>query len=200
MAVHRGADGELWSGVYGFESWNFELVWGEKGLCYLGTPAGAWDMTRYLKRYWSEATLHRASTLPDPLARQLSEYFEGTRYHWDFPIAPRGTPFQMAVWEAVLKIPYGEVRTYAQIAQALGRERGFRAIGAAVGSNPISLLIPCHRVVATGGGLGGYGGGVDLKARLLALEAAHRPAPGSPSGTRPPWPGTRPGDSPLRWP
>ncbi|MCL6563736.1 MAG: methylated-DNA--[protein]-cysteine S-methyltransferase [Firmicutes bacterium] len=178
MTAHLGTPGELWTGLYRFESWEFELLWGEEGLCYLGTLAGTWEMTRYLQRYWPGAALRRASTLPDPLARQLSEYFAGTRYHWDFPILPRGTPFQKAVWEAVLKIPYGEVRTYAEIAHALGRERGFRAIGAAVGSNPISLLIPCHRVVASGGGLGGYGGGVDLKARLLAHEAAHRPAGG----------------------
>lgn len=179
MAVHPEVGPELWTGLYRFESWEFELVWGDQGLCYLGTLAGTGEMTRYLKRYWPGATLRRASALPEPLARQLTEYFDGTRYRWDFPIAPRGTAFQKAVWEALLKIPYGEVRTYAQIARALGRDRGFRAIGAAVGSNPISLLIPCHRVVATGGGLGGYGGGIDLKARLLAHEAAHRPALGT---------------------
>ena len=82
------------------------------------------------------------------------------------------------MWRALREIPYGETRTYAEIAAAVGRPAATRAVGAANGANPLSLVVPCHRVVASGGGLGGYGGGLDLKARLLAMERAHHPSQG----------------------
>lgn len=82
----------------------------------------------------------------------------------------RGTPFQVAVWKALLDIPYGETRTYAKIADAVGKPAAVRAVGSAIGRNPISVLVPCHRVVRTGGGLGGYGGGLWRKEYLLKLE------------------------------
>ena len=88
----------------------------------------------------------------------------------------RGSPFQRAVWDALQAIPWGEVRTYGEVAQLLGREGGARAVGSANGQNPIAILVPCHRVVAAGGRLGGYAGGLDVKRWLLAHEAAHAPA------------------------
>jgi methylated-DNA-[protein]-cysteine S-methyltransferase len=88
----------------------------------------------------------------------------------------RGTPFQLVVWEALQAIPWGEVRTYGEIARRVAREGGARAVGAANGQNPVAILVPCHRVVAAGGRLGGYTGGLDLKRWLLAHEAAHAPA------------------------
>jgi methylated-DNA-[protein]-cysteine S-methyltransferase len=88
----------------------------------------------------------------------------------------RGTPFQLAVWSALREIPWGEVRTYGEIAAALGRLGGARAVGAANGQNPVAILIPCHRVVQAGGRLGGFAAGLDVKRWLLAHEAAHAPA------------------------
>jgi O-6-methylguanine DNA methyltransferase len=87
------------------------------------------------------------------------------------PLDLGGTPFQRAVWSAARAIPFGETRTYAQVAAAVGRPGAARAVGQALGANPVPLLVPCHRVVATGGGLGGFTGGLEMKARLLALEA-----------------------------
>ncbi len=101
---------------------------------------------------------------------QIVEYLEGKRRRFELPLDLRGTPFQRAVWEQLLQIPFGETRTYAEIARAVGRPSAVRAVGAANGANPVALVVPCHRVVATGGKLGGFGGGLPLKKRLLALE------------------------------
>jgi methylated-DNA-[protein]-cysteine S-methyltransferase len=104
-------------------------------------------------------------------AAQLDEYFAGTRTSFDVPLAPDGTPFRRAVWAALVEIPYGETISYAELAREVGRPGAYRAVGQANGSNPIAIVVPCHRVVAAGGGLGGYGGGLDVKRALLDLEA-----------------------------
>lgn len=102
--------------------------------------------------------------------RQLEEYFEGTRREFDLPLAPRGTAFQMRVWNALREIPYGETTSYGVIAAGLGHPNGSRAVGAANGRNPISIIVPCHRVIGAGGSLVGYGGGLECKRTLLDLE------------------------------
>ncbi len=111
----------------------------------------------------------------DPVAgeafRQLEAYFEGSLRRFDLPLDAGGTEFQRRVWDALLEIPYGETRTYAQMAESIGSPKAIRAVGAANGANPIAIVIPCHRVIRTGGGLGGYGGGLDRKKLLLDLEA-----------------------------
>lgn len=102
--------------------------------------------------------------------RQLGQYFAGERRGFDLPLAPRGTAFQVKVWQALLTIPYGVTRTYRDIAELAGCPKGFRAVGMANHRNPISIIIPCHRVVGTGGSLTGYGGGLETKRFLLDLE------------------------------
>lgn len=104
--------------------------------------------------------------------QELWEYLAGERRDFDLPLHPRGTPFQRRVWQALGDIPYGQTRTYAQIARAVDSPRGFRAVGMANHRNPIPILIPCHRVVGSGGALTGYAGGLELKKALLALEGA----------------------------
>jgi O-6-methylguanine DNA methyltransferase len=104
--------------------------------------------------------------------RELEEYFAGTRRQFSFPLDLRGTAFQLECWHALLKIPYGETRTYADIARAVGRPQGFRAVGMANNRNPIAIVVPCHRVIASDGTLCGYGGGLDVKRKLLQLEGA----------------------------
>lgn len=104
--------------------------------------------------------------------QELLEYLAGERRDFDLPLHPRGTPFQRRVWQALGDIPYGQTRTYAQIAQVVDSPRGFRAVGMANHHNPIPILIPCHRVVGSGGTLTGYAGGLELKKALLALEGA----------------------------
>ncbi|MDR5894137.1 methylated-DNA--[protein]-cysteine S-methyltransferase [Halomonas mongoliensis] len=102
---------------------------------------------------------------------QLLAYLAGRRRSFSLPLAPRGSDFQREVWSALLRIPWGETRTYGELARRLGREGAARAIGTANGANPLPILIPCHRVVAAGG-LGGYSGGVERKRLLLALEGS----------------------------
>jgi methylated-DNA-[protein]-cysteine S-methyltransferase len=103
--------------------------------------------------------------------RQLAEYFAGVRTRFSIPTEFVGTPFQTAVWRALLTIPYGETRSYRQIAGQIGCPKASRAVGAANGRNPISIIVPCHRVVGGDGKLTGFVGGLEVKARLLELEA-----------------------------
>ena len=123
------------------------------------------------KYTWVESPEHAARYVSE-----LEEYFAGTRHAFDFPLDLRGTDFQLRCWNALLKIPYGETRSYADLARAVGCPRGFRAVGAANHDNPIAIVVPCHRVIGSDGGLGGYGGGLDAKRWLLELEHVHTPA------------------------
>ncbi len=104
---------------------------------------------------------------------QLGAYFAGQLRQFDLRLAPRGTPFQQRVWQALRGIPYGQTATYGQIAARLGKPGGARAVGGANGRNPLPIVVPCHRVVAAQGKLGGFTGGLDLKRGLLALEERH---------------------------
>ena len=106
--------------------------------------------------------------------RQLREYFEGERTSFSLALDFKGTEFQKRVWEALLTIPCGEKRSYGQIAEQVGNARALRAVGAAIGKNPISIIAPCHRVVGSTGKLTGFAGGLEVKERLLALESAGR--------------------------
>ncbi len=106
--------------------------------------------------------------------RQLSEYFSGKRLTFDVPLSPIGTPFQLLAWQALQTIPYGTTMTYGQQAAAIGKPAACRAIGLANGRNPISIIVPCHRVIGASGALTGYGGGLAAKRWLLDHEARHR--------------------------
>ncbi|WP_263731490.1 methylated-DNA--[protein]-cysteine S-methyltransferase [Cellulomonas sp. SG140] len=114
----------------------------------------------------------RAEAVLTETADQLEQYFAGTRRSLDVPRSPVGTAFQRQVWDALARIPYGETRTYAEVARELGRPTAVRAVGAAIGRNPLCVVVPCHRVVGTGGALTGYAGGLVRKQRLLDLENA----------------------------
>jgi methylated-DNA-[protein]-cysteine S-methyltransferase len=103
-------------------------------------------------------------------ARQLAEYFDGTRTKFEIPLAFGGTPFQEDVWRALGEIPYAETVTYGELAEIVGRPLACRAVGQANGANPLPIVLPCHRVLASGGRIGGYGGGLETKRRLLAHE------------------------------
>jgi methylated-DNA-[protein]-cysteine S-methyltransferase len=102
--------------------------------------------------------------------RQLAEYFSGERIQFDLPLQPDGSEFQKKVWQALREIPFGQTRSYLDLAKALGSSKAARAIGAANGKNPLSIIVPCHRVVGADGSLTGFAGGVETKAALLALE------------------------------
>jgi methylated-DNA-[protein]-cysteine S-methyltransferase len=111
-----------------------------------------------------------SDTVLDSARRQLDAYFSGRRTRFDLLLAPVGTPFQLAVWSALLEIPYGETRSYGQLAAALGKPAATRAVGAANGRNPIAIVVPCHRVIGANGSLTGFGGGLERKKFLLSLE------------------------------
>lgn len=113
----------------------------------------------------------------DAAAAQLAEYFAGTRTVFDIPLALNGTAFQREVWEALRTIPFGRTATYGGLARKIGRPSAVRAVGAANGANPVSIIVPCHRVIGADGSLTGYGGGMDRKRRLLEHERKFAPPP-----------------------
>jgi methylated-DNA-[protein]-cysteine S-methyltransferase len=119
-----------------------------------------------------------ASLKETPLLReaqsQLERYFSGTLCRFDLPLSPAGTPFQKACWQALQTIPYGETRSYSDIAAAVGNPKACRAVGMANNKNPISIIVPCHRVIGKSGSLVGYGGGLENKEKLLELEQKHK--------------------------
>jgi methylated-DNA-[protein]-cysteine S-methyltransferase len=108
-----------------------------------------------------------------PYLDQFDEYFAGQRREFSIPLDLRGTGFQLACWHALLEIPYGETRSYRDIAQAIGHPHAYRAVGMSNNRNPVAIVVPCHRVIASNGSLCGYGGGLDLKRKLLDLEQAN---------------------------
>ena len=120
----------------------------------------------------------RGDPVLEEARRQLAEWFAGERTTFDLPLRPAGTEFQRAVWRALAEIPFGETRTYGEIAARLGRPSASRAVGAANGRNPIGIVVPCHRVIGADGTLTGYAGGIERKRWLLAHERAVRPEPG----------------------
>lgn len=117
-----------------------------------------------------ESSVSELTPLLAETMRQLDEYFAGKRRDFDLPLAPKGTPFQQSVWAALLQIPYGTTASYGQIAAAVGNPKASRAVGMANNRNPISIIIPCHRVIGSDGSLVGYGGGLPIKKQLLELE------------------------------
>ena len=116
---------------------------------------------------WPETTLLAEAK------KQLEQYFSGTLRSFTLPLRPEGTPFQQKVWAALLQIPWGETRTYGQVAAMIGQPKACRAVGMANHRNPLSILVPCHRVVGADGSLTGYGGGLEAKQFLLELEKRH---------------------------
>jgi methylated-DNA-[protein]-cysteine S-methyltransferase len=150
----------------------------ERGLAYVRLPrAGGWGFAGWLRRFAPGAELRTGFAPNRAAVQQILEYLDGKRSAFELELDLRGTDFQRRVWEQLLAIPYGETRTYAELARTIGEPGAARAVGTANGANPCAIVVPCHRVVAAGGKLGGFGGGLPLKRRLLALEHA-RPAAG----------------------
>lgn len=122
----------------------------------------------WLQKAYPEAALHKAPCVET--RRMLEGYFAGESCRYPFPRSLRGTDFELSVWKEISKIPFGVTKTYGEIARILGRDNGSRAVGGATGRNPVSILIPCHRVVGSRGNLTGYGGGLENKIWLLRHE------------------------------
>lgn len=120
-----------------------------------------------------EADILQETELLEQAKQQLTEYFAGKRKAFALPYMVSGTPFQEKVWQALVQIPYGETRTYGQIAAVVGSPKGARAVGMACNRNPVMLVVPCHRVIGSTGKLVGFGGGLPMKERLLAVEGVY---------------------------
>jgi len=147
-----------------------------RGLAVVELPhASGRGLEGWLRRSLPGARCEEAFAPNRAAAVQIVEFLEGKRQGFELPLDPRGTAFQRAVWSELARIPYGETRSYADVARAIGRPLAVRAVGAANGANPLALVVPCHRVIAADGSLGGYGGGLELKARLLAMERSLSP-------------------------
>jgi methylated-DNA-[protein]-cysteine S-methyltransferase len=151
----------------------------QKSLLFIDTPAGRFGMVEEDEAitqvfFENEGVLLDArleeTKLLKKAGQQLQEYFAGRREIFDLPLAPKGTTFQLEVWRALQDIPYGETRSYKDIAAAVGNYKASRAVGMANHHNPIAIIIPCHRVIGSNGRLVGYGGGLDVKDYLLNLE------------------------------
>jgi methylated-DNA-[protein]-cysteine S-methyltransferase len=153
--------------------------------CRVDTPLGPMTLAATelgLAGAWFDNQAHHPGPIEAPVsprqrwllqaARELREFFAGERSAFDVPIDARGTPFQRSVWQALQRIPCGELHRYGELAAQLGRPAAARAVGAAVGRNPVSVIVPCHRVVGADGSLTGYAGGLPRKEALLALEGA----------------------------
>lgn len=149
----------------------------EKGVCWTGTPGTTADEgLGWVKRHMTvESVIEGEEVAPLQQAMdELRHYFAGEHLQFSCPLDLHGTPFQIAVWEELFRIPYGETRSYADIARAIGRPAAVRAVGAANGANPVAIIVPCHRVIGSNGSLTGYGGGLPTKEWLLALEKGNK--------------------------
>ena len=152
---------------------------------YLDTPVGRLLLAREerdlrlinfqrSRRPRPDPRWHESQGAFDDVVAQLTEYFAGQRRRFELPLAPEGTPFQQRVWRELQDIPYGVTISYGQLAARIGQPTASRAVGLANGSNPLAIVIPCHRVIGANGTLTGYGGGLPIKERLLALERGAR--------------------------
>ena len=151
-----------------------ELLIGSSGdrLCLLwfGTNEVGRAVEDMISRKLDAEFVERNDEVLEKTRKQVNEYFSGNRKEFDIPLLMIGTDFQRRVWKALIRIPYGATSTYGRIAEDIGIPTAARAVGGATGANPISIIIPCHRVIGSNGGLVGYGGGLPLKKWLLRLE------------------------------
>ena len=151
----------------------FQVASTDRGLAYVQLPhASGRGFSGWQHRHMSGVERREGFAPNRTAVKQILEYLDGKRTEFDLELDLRGTPFQLDVWRALCDVPCGEIRTYTDIAGAIGKPKALRAVGNAVGANPLSLVVPCHRVVAAGGKLGGYGGGRRLKKKLLAMESS----------------------------
>lgn len=152
--------------TYSIQQHTYILAASQKGLVFVGSSDG--NLSELIKFYPDALLL--AKPLPDNYSKQLAEYLTGTRQSFDLSLDISGTAFQEQVWQALQQIPYGTTTDYSQIAKTIGKTKAVRAVGSAIGKNPVLMVIPCHRVLTKQHQLGGYRGGLAMKQALLDLE------------------------------
>lgn len=151
--------------------WKLYIAKTEKGLCYVSSPGEAFEnFESQLGKRFPAAELSQNSQALEPYANELNNYFNGTKQSFSLPVDIKGTPFQEEVWQALKEIPYGRTMSYSEIAASINRPSAVRAVGTAIGANPLLITVPCHRVIGKNGAITGYRGGLELKQFLLELE------------------------------
>jgi methylated-DNA-[protein]-cysteine S-methyltransferase len=154
-----------------YGNWKGYMAASTKGLCYVGTPNNPLEeLKTWVKSRYSSCELIEDHIVLQSYKKELVEYLKGKRDSFSFPIDIKGTFFQQEIWTALNQIPYGETCTYSEIAELIQKPTAVRAVGAAIGSNPVLICIPCHRVIGKNGKLVGYRGGLEMKHHLLQLE------------------------------
>lgn len=163
-----------WSTVE-YNQWQLYVAKTEMGLCYVGSPGESFEEfeARIQKRFPSACLIEHVEAL-QPFKNELDEYFKRERQVFSLPVDIKGTPFQEMIWKALTQIPYGKTYSYSDIAQLIGRPQAVRAVGRAIGANPVMITIPCHRVIGKNGEITGYRGGIEMKELLLQLEAEYK--------------------------
>lgn len=152
------------------DDWTFRLAATSKGLCYVDVCKQDDALSNWVRRHFPDYSLRRDDLALLPFVSQLQEYLSGNRRTFSGPLVLKGTPFQLSVWQTLQTIPYGKTTTYSDIARRLDKPKAVRAVGGAVGANPLLIIVPCHRVIGKDGSLTGFSSGMDLKEHLLALE------------------------------
>lgn len=153
------------------KDWSLHVAAVDDGLCFVGSHDQSLDeLNKWASSRYPGINLIQNDEKLRPFVAELTEYLQGTREHFTFPILFKGTPFQEAVWQALCDIPYGKTKSYSDIAQYIQKPAAVRAVGVAIGANPILITVPCHRVIGKNGALTGYRGGIEMKTKLLELE------------------------------
>jgi methylated-DNA-[protein]-cysteine S-methyltransferase len=151
--------------------WQVYIAATTKGLCFVGSQNGTFDeLSVWARKQFSGSSLMEDDHKLEPFAEELIEYFAGQRKNFTIPFDYHGTPFQLAVWQALCEIPYGKTKFYMDVANHINKPKAVRAVGAAIGANPVLITVPCHRVIGKNGSLTGYRGGLEMKRKLLELE------------------------------
>ena len=151
--------------------WDLYIAVTEKGLCYVGTQNEDFeDLKSWVKKRLPGYLLIEEDKTLQGYITELIEFLDGKRQEFTAAVALHGTAFQQSVWQALLEIPYGETVSYSAIAERIGNPKAVRAVGSAIGANPILIVVPCHRVIGKNGSLTGFRGGIDMKVQLLDLE------------------------------
>lgn len=154
-----------------FKDWKFYIASTSKGLCYVGSQSKPFEeLCEWAKKRFPKSPLIEDGEKLEPYAVEITQYLERKRKTFTVPFDYNGTAFQLAVWNALCEIPYGQTKSYSDIANYINKPAAVRAVGAAIGANPVLITVPCHRVVGKNGSLTGYRGGLEMKTLLLDLE------------------------------
>ncbi|MDA0986810.1 MAG: methylated-DNA--[protein]-cysteine S-methyltransferase [Bacteroidetes bacterium] len=162
---------KIYYSVYNYEVGNLKIFSTNKGICYLGLPNQKYELIiKWFKKYFNPFEIIKDDSKNKYIHKELKKYFENKLRRFNCNYDLRGTKFQRKIWVELLKIPFSQIISYKQLAEKINHKKSYRAVGNAIGKNPVAIIIPCHRVIATNGSLGGYSGGIRIKKLLLNLE------------------------------